>query len=105
MQALIMVKGTVLRREAASKLSAVTKLGYHWSTCRKTLWEKTVAMARMEPLAVLMEAATIPIRHQPPKKSGAWCVKSLIKASSSGSHRPQVGKSMMELHVSVSNAL
>lgn len=49
-------------------------------------------MAKIAPSHVDMDAATIPMRHQPPKKAGASCVSSLINAFGSGSHRAQVGR-------------
>ena len=63
----------------------------------------TVPMAKIAPSAVDMEAATIPIKHQAPRKAGASCVKSLMKAESSGIQAPQVGRPRMSEHVSASN--
>ena len=68
------------------------------------LCDHTVPMAKIAPSAVDMEAATIPIRHQAPKKGFVSCVKSLIKASGSGNHSPQVGSPRISEHVSALNS-
>ena len=60
------------RRAANTKfLSAVTKLGTNESSWRITLCKNTVPMARMAPEAVDMLAATVSIKHQPPRNGGA----------------------------------
>mmetsp|Transcript_24818 Transcript_24818/g.37085 ORF Transcript_24818/g.37085 Transcript_24818/m.37085 type:complete len:101 (+) Transcript_24818:746-1048(+) len=81
-------------------VSFVMKLNLTW---RSRLLLSTVPMASMAPSAVDMEAATIPMRHQPPRKEGILCVSTLMKASASGTHMAHVGSKRISEHVSGSN--
>ena len=51
-----------------------------------------------------IDAATMPMRHQPPTNDGASCVSSLRFAIGSGSHIAHVGRSSTREHVSASNS-
>ena len=101
------VNGKLATRVVISSFSSVTysaRAGLTLLRLRRMLCEHTVPIARIAPSDVLIDAATMPMRHQPPMKVGASCVSSLRFAIGSGSHIAHVGRSRMREHVSASNS-
>ena len=72
----IRAKGTVDMRAIMSRFESLMTFFMPMMplVTRTMLWLNTVPSARIAPSDVLIDAATMPIKHHPPRNCGACCV-------------------------------